>query len=88
MSLNDSKIRNVKPSAKTFNVSDSHGLYLHVKPTDVMPNNKTKTALIRLFDRIRTVVRNGISVPFYAKNREMFLFRTIDGLEQAPISHD
>ncbi|GKW26928.1 hypothetical protein PEC331060_01060 [Pectobacterium carotovorum subsp. carotovorum] len=33
MSLNDSKIRNVKPSAKTFKVSDSHGLYLHVKPT-------------------------------------------------------
>ncbi|WP_420910791.1 hypothetical protein [Pectobacterium polaris] len=82
MSLNDSKIRNVKP----FNISDSHGLYLHVKPTYVMPNNKT--ALIRLFDSIRTVVRNGISVPFDAKNREMFLFRTIDELEQAPVSHD
>ncbi|MDE8741834.1 hypothetical protein PZA20_08345 [Pectobacterium polaris] len=67
-------------------MSDSHGLYLHVKPTYVMPNNKT--ALIRLFDSIRTVVRNGISVPFDAKNREMFLFRTIDELEQAPVSHD
>lgn len=33
MSLNDAKIRNVKPSARPFNVSDSHGLYLHVKPT-------------------------------------------------------
>ncbi|MBL0909927.1 Arm DNA-binding domain-containing protein [Pectobacterium carotovorum] len=88
MSLNDSKIRNVKPSAKPFNVSDSHGLYLYVKPTYVMPNNKTKIALIRLFDSIRTVVRNGISVPFDAKNREMFLFRTIDELEQAPVSDD
>lgn len=88
MSLNDSKIRNVKSSARPFNVSDSQGLYLHVKPTYVMPNNKIKTALIRLFDRIRTVVRNGISVPFDAKNREMFLFRTIDGLEQSPVSHD
>ncbi|XKS46126.1 Arm DNA-binding domain-containing protein [Pectobacterium carotovorum] len=84
MSLNDSKIRNVKPSAKPFNVSDFHGLYLHVKPTYVMPNNKTKIALIRLFDSIRTVVRNGISVPFDAKNWEMFLFRTIDELGRAP----
>ncbi|POD93649.1 hypothetical protein BV921_17800 [Pectobacterium odoriferum] len=88
MSLNDSKIRSLKSSAKPFNVSDSHGLYLHVKPTYVMPDDKTKTALIRLFDSIRTVVRNGISVPFDAKNREMFLFRTIDELEQAPINHD
>ncbi len=32
MSLNDSKIRNLKPSAKPFKVSDSHGLYLLVKP--------------------------------------------------------
>ncbi|EPL5054641.1 mobilization protein mobC [Pectobacterium brasiliense] len=44
--------------------------------------------LVRLFDSIRTVVSNGISVPFDAKNREMFLFRTIDELEQAPVSHD
>lgn len=44
--------------------------------------------LVRLFDSIRTVVRNGISVPFDAKSREMFLFRTIDELEQAPVSHD
>jgi len=54
----------------------------------VMPDDKTKTALIRLFDSIRTVVRNGIPVPFDAKNREMFLFRTIAELEQAPDSHD
>ena len=32
MSLNDSKIRNLKPSAKPFKVSDSHGLYLLVNP--------------------------------------------------------
>ena len=32
MSLNDSKIRNLKPSPKPFKVSDSHGLYLLVNP--------------------------------------------------------
>lgn len=32
MSLNDSKIRNLRPSAKPFKVSDSHGLYLLIKP--------------------------------------------------------
>ncbi|EJN4670507.1 integrase arm-type DNA-binding domain-containing protein [Salmonella enterica] len=32
MSLNDSRIRNLKPSAKPFKVSDSHGLYLLVNP--------------------------------------------------------
>ncbi len=32
MSLNDSKIRNLKVSAKPFKVADSHGLYLLVNP--------------------------------------------------------
>ncbi|MCI4231987.1 tyrosine-type recombinase/integrase [Dickeya dianthicola] len=32
MSLNDSTIRNVKPSAKPYKVSDSHGLYLLINP--------------------------------------------------------
>ncbi|HFK5335704.1 TPA: tyrosine-type recombinase/integrase [Escherichia coli] len=32
MSLTDAKIRTLKPSDKTFKVSDSHGLYLLVKP--------------------------------------------------------
>ncbi|EDJ1208833.1 integrase [Salmonella enterica] len=32
MSLNDSKIRSLKPSSKPFKVSDSHGLYLLVSP--------------------------------------------------------
>ncbi len=32
MSLNDSKIRKLKPAAKPFKVSDSHGLYLLIKP--------------------------------------------------------
>ncbi len=32
MSLSDARIRNLKPSAKPFKVSDSHGLYLLVKP--------------------------------------------------------
>ncbi len=32
MSLNESKIRNLKPSEKSFKVSDSHDLYLLVNP--------------------------------------------------------
>lgn len=32
MSLNDSKIRKLKPPARPFKVSDSHGLYLLVNP--------------------------------------------------------
>ncbi|MCF6691701.1 tyrosine-type recombinase/integrase [Raoultella terrigena] len=33
MSLNDTKIRSLKPSAKPFKISDSHGLYLLVNPS-------------------------------------------------------
>ncbi|MCV1897739.1 integrase arm-type DNA-binding domain-containing protein [Escherichia coli] len=33
MSLTDAKIRTLKPSDKPFKVSDSHGLYLRVKPS-------------------------------------------------------
>ena len=32
MSLNDTKIRQLKPLAKPFKVSDAHGLYLLVNP--------------------------------------------------------
>ena len=32
MSLNDTKIRSLKPSEKPFKVSDSHSLYLLVNP--------------------------------------------------------
>ncbi|MDH8517356.1 molybdopterin-guanine dinucleotide biosynthesis protein MobC, partial [Klebsiella pneumoniae] len=32
--------------------------------------------------------RNHVPVPFDAKNREMFLFRTLDELEQASTNHD
>lgn len=49
----------------------------------VMPDDKTKESLVRLFDSIRTVMRNNVPVPFDAKNREMFLFRTIDELENS-----
>ena len=49
----------------------------------VMPDDKTKESLIRLFASIRTVMRNIVPVPFDAKNREMFLFRTIDELEES-----
>ncbi|WP_171847101.1 MobC family replication-relaxation protein [Enterobacter chengduensis] len=54
----------------------------------VIPDDKTRESLGRLFDSIRTVMRNSVPVPFDAKNREMFLFRTIAELEQAPGSHD
>ncbi|EIN0583661.1 molybdopterin-guanine dinucleotide biosynthesis protein MobC [Salmonella enterica subsp. enterica serovar Newport] len=49
----------------------------------VMPDDKTRASLIRLFDSIKTVMRNNVPVPFDSKQREMFLFRTIDELEQA-----
>ncbi|HEI3267997.1 TPA: DUF4102 domain-containing protein [Escherichia coli] len=32
MSLNDSKIRKLKPSSRLVKLSDSHGLYLLVNP--------------------------------------------------------
>ncbi|MEC3929477.1 MobC family replication-relaxation protein, partial [Citrobacter braakii] len=54
----------------------------------VMPDEKTRVSLGRLFGSIRTVMRNSVPVPFDAKNRDMFLFRTIAELEQAPDSHD
>ncbi|HDS7195942.1 TPA: molybdopterin-guanine dinucleotide biosynthesis protein MobC [Klebsiella michiganensis] len=47
----------------------------------VMPDDKTKESLVRLFGSIRTVMRNSVPVPFDAKHREMFLFRTLDELE-------
>jgi hypothetical protein len=49
----------------------------------VMPDDKTKESLVRLFDSIRTVMRNSVPVSFDAKNREMFLFRTLDELENS-----
>ena len=49
----------------------------------VMPDDKTKESLVRLFSSIRTVMRNNVPVPFDAKNREMFLFRTLDELENS-----
>lgn len=47
----------------------------------VMPDDKAKASLTRLFDSIRTVTRNHVPVPFAAQNREMFLFRTLSELE-------
>ncbi|QHQ16164.1 molybdopterin-guanine dinucleotide biosynthesis protein MobC [Pectobacterium parmentieri] len=52
----------------------------------VMPDDKTKESLVRLFDSIRTVMRNNVPVPFDAKSREMFLFRTLDELEYSVIN--
>ncbi|WP_306767853.1 MobC family replication-relaxation protein [Martelella alba] len=54
----------------------------------VMPDDKTKESLVRLFGSIRTVMRNPVPVPFDAKNREMFLFRTLNELEQASTNRD
>lgn len=49
----------------------------------IMPDDKTKESLVRLFDSIRTVMRNSVPVSFDAKNREMFLFRTLNELENS-----
>lgn len=54
----------------------------------VMPDDKTKESLVRLFGSIRTVIRNCVPVQFDAKNREMFLFRTLNELEQASTNRD
>lgn len=54
----------------------------------VMPDDKTKESLVRLFGSIRTVMRNSVPVPFDSKSREMFLFRTLDELEQASTNRD
>ncbi|EPU4319900.1 MobC family replication-relaxation protein [Escherichia coli] len=84
--------RSLKTRARYINIINSH---LSASDTGcwhyamyVMPDDKTRVALGRLFDSIRTVMRNNVPVPFDAKNREMFLFRTIAELEQAPGSHD
>lgn len=84
--------RSLKTPARYINIINSH---LAASDTGrwhyamyVMPDDKTRVSLGRLFDSIRTVMRNSVPVPFDAKNREMFLFRTIAELEQAPGSHD
>ena|GEM_PF-4852004 len=52
----------------------------------VMPDEQSKESLIKLSDGIKTVIRKNVPVPFDAKKREMFLFRTIDEQEQATTS--
>ncbi len=78
--------RSMKTRARYINIINSH-----LEASDagrwhyamyVMPDEKSKQSLMKLFDGIKTVIRNNIPVPFDAKNREMFLFRTIDELEQ------
>lgn len=84
--------RSLKTRARYINIINSHlaasdaGRWHYAMY--VMPDDKTRESLSRLFDSIRTVIRNNAPVPFDAKNREMFLFRTIAELEQAPGSHD
>ena len=78
--------RSMKTRARYINIINSH-----LEASDaghwhyamyVMPDEKSKQSLMKLFDGIKTVIRNNIPVPFDAKNREMFLFRTVDELEQ------
>lgn len=79
--------RTMKTRARYISIINSHlaasdaGRWHYV--IYVMPDDKTKESLVRLFDSIRTVVRNGLSVSFDAKSREMFLFRTLDELENS-----
>ncbi len=78
--------RSMKTRARYINIINSH-----LSASDaghwhyamyVMPDEQSKMSLIKLFDGIKTVIRKNVPVPFDAKNREMFLFRTIDELEQ------
>ncbi|WP_275148976.1 MobC family replication-relaxation protein [Citrobacter koseri] len=77
--------RTMKTRARYISIINSHlsasdaGLWHYAMY--VMPDDKTKESLIRLFGSIKTVIRNSVPVPFDAKHREMFLFRTIDELE-------
>lgn len=84
--------RSLKTRARYINIINSHlaasdaGRWHYAMY--VMPDDKTKESLVRLFGSIRTVMRKHVPVPFDAKNREIFLFRTIAELELAPGSHD
>ncbi|MGG5930396.1 MobC family replication-relaxation protein [Salmonella enterica] len=84
--------RSMKTRARYINIINNHlaasdaGRWHYAMY--VLPDNKTRTSLIRLFDTIKTVMRNNVSVPFDARNREMFVFRTIDELEKDDISRD
>lgn len=79
--------RTMKTRARYISIINSHlsasdaGLWHYAMY--VMPDDKTKESLIRLFGSIRTVMRSSVLVPFDVKNREMFLFRTIDELENS-----
>lgn len=79
--------RSMKTRARYINIINSHlaasdAGHWHYAMY-VMPNDQTKESLVRLFSSIRTVMRNNVPVPFDAKNREMFLFRTLDELENS-----
>lgn len=82
--------RSMKTRTRYINIINSH-----LEASDagrwhyamyVMPDEKSKQSLMKLFDGIKTVIRDNIPVPFDAKNREMFLFRTVDELEQVAAS--
>lgn len=84
--------RSLKTRARYINIINSHlaasdaGRWHYAMY--VMPDDKTKESLVRLFDSIRTVMRNSVPVQFDAKNREMFIFRTLNELEQASTNPD
>lgn len=79
--------RSIKTRARYISIINSHlaasdaGRWHYAMY--VMPDGKTKESLVRLFGSIRTVMRNSVPVPFDAKHREMFLFRTLDELEKS-----
>lgn len=73
----------MKTRARYISIINSHLAGRWHYAMYVMPDDKTRTSLIRLFDSIKTVMRTNVPVPFDAKNREMFLFRTIEELEKS-----
>ncbi|HFF9832971.1 MobC family replication-relaxation protein [Serratia marcescens] len=78
--------RTMKTRARYINIINSHltagGANHWHYAMYVMPDDKTKASLIKLFDGIKTVMKGNVPVPFDEKQRGMFLFRTIAELEQ------
>ncbi len=84
--------RTLKTRARYISIISSHlaasdAGYWHYAMY-VTPDEAFRVSLTRLFDSIRTVMRKSVPVAFAGQNREMFLFRTLDELEQASSSDD
>ncbi len=82
MSLNDSKIRNVKPSAKPYKVSDSHGLYLLV--IDLLKGIEKK-GLLEVASRTRQHMCNIMRHAVHQELIENNPAANLDGIITSPV---